>query len=99
MWLTACVIPSPLYLIRSFPALQPESGLLNLFSENQYYYILWAQFRQHREQPRRSPLISKALGHSSTNTTTQVYMHLFDETHLAVVQKVGRAIGDGESRV
>ena len=39
--------------------------------------------------------ISKALGHSSTNTTTQVYMHLFDETHLAVVQEVGRAIGGG----
>ena len=39
--------------------------------------------------------ISKALGHSSTNTTTQVYMHLFDETHLAVVQEVSRAIGGG----
>lgn len=39
--------------------------------------------------------ISKALGHSNTNTTTQVYMHLFDETHLAVVQEVGRAIGGG----
>lgn len=40
--------------------------------------------------------ISKALGHSSTNTTTQVYMHLFDETHLAIVQKVGKAIGSDE---
>ena len=36
--------------------------------------------------------ISKALGHSSTNTTTKIYMHLFDETHLSVVQEVGRAI-------
>ena len=40
--------------------------------------------------------ISKALGHSNTNTTAQIYMHLFDETHLSVVQAVGRAI-DGES--
>lgn len=39
--------------------------------------------------------ISKALGHSNTNTTTRVYMHLFDETHLTVVQEVGKAI-DGE---
>ena len=39
--------------------------------------------------------ISKALGHSNTNTTTQIYMHLFDETHLSVVQEVGKAI-DGE---
>ena len=38
--------------------------------------------------------ISKALGHSNTNTTTQIYMHLFDETHLSVVQEVGRAIGE-----
>ena len=37
--------------------------------------------------------ISKALGHSSTATTTQIYMHLFDETHLSVVQEVGKAIG------
>ena len=36
--------------------------------------------------------ISRALGHSSTNTTTKIYMHLFDETHLSVVQEVGRAI-------
>lgn len=36
--------------------------------------------------------ISKALGHSNTNTTTRVYMHLFDETHLSVVQEVGKAI-------
>ena len=40
--------------------------------------------------------ISKALGHSSTNTTTQIYMHLFDETNLNVVQEVGRAIDSGE---
>ena len=39
--------------------------------------------------------ISKALGHSNTNTTTQIYMHLFDDTHLSVVQAVGQAI-DGE---
>ncbi len=39
--------------------------------------------------------ISRALGHSNTNTTTQVYMHLFDETHLTVVQEVGRAIDCG----
>ena len=39
--------------------------------------------------------ISRALGHSNTATTTQIYMHLFDETHLSVVQEVGRAIGDG----
>jgi len=38
--------------------------------------------------------ISKALGHSSTTTTTQIYMHLFDDTHLSVVQEVGRAICD-----
>ena len=38
--------------------------------------------------------ISKALGHSSTATTTKVYMHLFDDTHLSVVQEVGRAIGE-----
>lgn len=37
--------------------------------------------------------ISRALGHSNTQTTTQIYMHLFEETHLAVVQQVGRAIG------
>ena len=37
--------------------------------------------------------ISRALGHSSTATTTQIYMHLFDETHLSVVQEVGTAIG------
>ena len=39
--------------------------------------------------------ISRALGHSSIATTTQIYMHLFDETHLSVVQEVGKAIGDG----
>lgn len=37
--------------------------------------------------------ISRALGHASTATTTQIYMHLFDDTHLSVVQEVGRAIG------
>jgi integrase len=36
--------------------------------------------------------ISRALGHSSTATTTKIYTHLFDETHLAVVQAVGAAI-------
>lgn len=36
--------------------------------------------------------ISRALGHSSTTTTSQIYMHLFDDTHLSVVQEVGRAI-------
>lgn len=39
--------------------------------------------------------ISRALGHSNTATTTQIYMHLFDDTHLSVVQEVGRAIGEG----
>lgn len=37
--------------------------------------------------------ISRALGHSSSATTTKVYMHLFDETHLNVVRAVGLAIG------
>ena len=41
--------------------------------------------------------ISRALGHSSTATTTQIYMHLFDETHLSVVQAVGQAIDPGEA--
>ena len=36
--------------------------------------------------------ISKALGHSTTNTTSQIYTHLFDDTHLSVVQAVGDAI-------
>ena len=36
--------------------------------------------------------ISKALGHSTTNTTSQIYTHLFDDTHLNVVQAVGEAI-------
>lgn len=40
--------------------------------------------------------ISRALGHSSSATTTKVYMHLFDETHLNVVREVGRAIGGDE---
>ena len=29
--------------------------------------------------------ISRALGHSTTSTTTRIYMHLFDDTHLYVV--------------
>lgn len=37
--------------------------------------------------------ISRALGHSTTNTTSRIYMHLFDDTHLAVVQAVGQAVG------
>lgn len=40
--------------------------------------------------------ISKALGHSSTSTTTKIYMHLFDETHLTVVQAVGTAIDNSK---
>ena len=40
--------------------------------------------------------ISKALGHSSTAITAQIYMHLFDDTHLSVVQEVNRAIGGEE---
>lgn len=40
--------------------------------------------------------ISRALGHSNTQTTTQIYMHLFDETHLSVVQQVGRALQQEE---
>lgn len=37
--------------------------------------------------------ISRALGHSTTNTTSRIYMHLFDDTHLSVVQAVGEAVG------
>ncbi len=36
--------------------------------------------------------ICKALGHSNTNVTSQIYMHLFDETHQEVVDLVGQAI-------
>ena len=36
--------------------------------------------------------ISRALGHSTTSTTSRIYMHLFDDTHLAVVQAVGQAV-------
>lgn len=36
--------------------------------------------------------ISRALGHSNTATTGRIYMHLFDDTHLSVVQQVGQAI-------
>lgn len=42
--------------------------------------------------------ISRALGHSTTNTTSRIYMHLFDDTHLSVVQAVGEAVvGSGQS--
>ena len=41
--------------------------------------------------------ISRALGHSTTNTTSRIYMHLFDDTHLAVVQAVGQAVGSTQS--
>lgn len=37
--------------------------------------------------------ISRALGHSTTATTSRIYMHLFDDTHLSVVQAVGEAVG------
>ncbi len=36
--------------------------------------------------------ICKALGHSNTTITSQIYTHLFDETHLDVVDLVGQAI-------
>ena len=36
--------------------------------------------------------ICKALGHSNTAVTSQVYMHLFDDTHQEVVDLVGQAI-------
>ena len=36
--------------------------------------------------------ICKALGHSSTSITSQIYLHLFDETHRDVVALVGDAI-------
>lgn len=36
--------------------------------------------------------ISRALGHSTTSTTARIYMHLFDDTHLSVVQQVSQAI-------
>ena len=36
--------------------------------------------------------ISRALGHSTTSTTSRIYMHLFDDTHLAVVRAVGQAV-------
>ena len=36
--------------------------------------------------------ICKALGHSSTAITSQIYLHLFDETHRDVVSLVGDAI-------
>ena len=36
--------------------------------------------------------ICKALGHSNTNITSQIYTHLFDDTHLDVVDLVGQAI-------
>ena len=37
--------------------------------------------------------ISKALGHSSTSITSEVYTHLFDETVQDVVNVVAKAIG------
>ena len=42
----------------------------------------------------RVPLFSicKALGHSNTNITSQIYLHLFDDTHREVVDLVGQAI-------
>lgn len=39
--------------------------------------------------------ICKALGHSNTNVTSQIYMHLFDDTHQEVVDLVGQAISSG----
>ncbi len=36
--------------------------------------------------------ICKALGHSNTVITSQIYMHLFDDTHQDVVDLVGQAI-------
>ena len=36
--------------------------------------------------------ICKALGHSNTAITSQIYMHLFDDTHQEVVDLVGQAI-------
>ena len=36
--------------------------------------------------------ICKALGHSNTTITSQIYTHLFDETHQDVVDLVGQAI-------
>ncbi len=41
--------------------------------------------------------ISRALGHSTTSTTSRIYMHLFDDTHLSVVQAVGEAVGGSSS--
>ena len=42
----------------------------------------------------RVPMFSicKALGHSNTSVTSQIYLHLFDDTHREVVDLVGRAI-------
>jgi len=44
----------------------------------------------------RVPLYSicKALGHSSTTVTSQIYTHLFDDTHQDVVEQVGKAIAE-----
>ena len=41
--------------------------------------------------------LSRALGHSTTSTTSRIYMHLFDDTHLSVVQAVGEAVGGSSS--
>ncbi len=43
--------------------------------------------------------ISKALGHSNTSVTSQVYTHLFDDTQNEVLSQVASAIecgGKGE---
>ena len=43
--------------------------------------------------------ISRALGHSTTSTTSRIYMHLFDDTHLSVVQAVGEAVGGSSQNI
>ena len=47
--------------------------------------------------PSRSAKIGRVLptilATSTTSTTTRIYMHLFDDTHLSVVQAVGEAVG------
>ena len=47
----------------------------------------------------RVPILSicKALGHSSAHVTSQVYTHLFDDTHQEVVELVGQAIFEGKA--
>ena len=41
--------------------------------------------------------ISKALGHSNTSVTSQVYTHLFDDTQHEVLTQVASAIDSGTS--